>query len=71
MKKAYRRNGLLYYATAPERPKLTTLQRVKEVTKANTPKRKVLWTDLPPEVLEILKQAGIYPPKPKRKRDGK
>ena len=71
MKKVYRRNGLLYYATAPERPKLTTLQRVKEVTKANTPKRKVLWTDLPPEVLEILKQAGIYPPKPKRKLDGK
>lgn len=71
MKKAYRRNGLLYYSTPPERPKLTTLQRVQEVTKANTPKRKVLWTDLPPEVLEILKQAGIYPPKPKRKRDGK
>jgi hypothetical protein len=71
MKKAYRRNGLLYYATPPESSKLTTLQRVKQVTKANTPKRKVLWTDLPPEVLAILKQAGIYPPKPKPKRNGK
>jgi hypothetical protein len=70
MKKAFRRNGLLYYATAPQRPKLTTLQRVKKVTKATAPKRKVLWSDLPPEVLEILKQAGIYPPKPKPKRNG-
>lgn len=63
--KAYKRNGLMYYGTNTPKKK-TMLERVQEVTKRNTPPRKVLWSDLPKQVLDILKQAGIYPPK-KRK----